>query len=251
MKEALGALGIECKLVKSVKGMQTPVSFSWADQQGGKHFDFYRFPGFSDPMQSLQRKDFPQSLFEEYDFFDFSENMIRRAKLRAAALAAAARAQKAGCRVIYAVNLRLQAWQEPQASIRTIQRRALAASNVAVMNADELAFITQARSVEAGLKKIHSLGPEIVAVTAGEGVSLVSTPEGVTELPAFPVDVVYDVGAGDCFHGGFVAGLARGLAPASAGVLANAVAAWRVSKAARLEQLPTLEQIEEFIAHRY
>jgi len=250
MIQALAGLGVDSSLVKPVPGMQTPVSFCSVDQEGGKKFDFYRFPGYSDPMAEISQADLPQPLFEGYGLFDFSENMLRSSKQRSAVLTAAARARKAGCTVVYGVNLRFSAWQEPETTIRTLQKRALGTAKVAVMNTDELAFITKTNDIGAGCLKIHELGPELVAVTSGGGPTILSSAKGLLEIPPFEVEVIYDVGAGDCFHGGLVVGLANGLAPASAGLLANAVAAWRVSRAPRLEDLPTLSQVEDFIASR-
>ncbi len=55
--------------------------------------------------------------------------------------------------------------------------------------------------------KIMELGPEIVVFTFGERGAVGMSSEGYFKIPAYSVEVVDTVGAGDDFHGAFLAGL--------------------------------------------
>jgi sugar/nucleoside kinase (ribokinase family) len=68
-------------------------------------------------------------------------------------------------------------------------------------------------------------GVGCVAVTCGSRGSLVATPQGVEQVPAFEVDVVDTTGCGDAFSAGFLLGVAGGRTPVQAAVLGNATAA--------------------------
>jgi len=73
------------------------------------------------------------------------------------------------------------------------------------------------------------LGAGSVAIKTGAAGCSVSGDAGEFQSPAFPVAVVDTTGAGDCFVGGFLAALARGLPFRQAARIANAVGALSVS----------------------
>jgi sulfofructose kinase len=94
-------------------------------------------------------------------------------------------------------------------------------------------------------------GPRIVVVTDGVRGSWVSSRQGVHfHQPAFPVEVVDTTGCGDCYHGAFVAGLSRGLDLRSTAAQASAAAALNACKLGARQGLPTLPEVEAFLARR-
>jgi ribokinase len=92
-----------------------------------------------------------------------------------------------------------------------------------------------------------------------EGVVVVETrgPEGVLiqrdgeqeHVAAHPVQVVDTTGAGDCFNGVFVAGLAEGLEVSAAVQRATAAAALSVTKVGAREGMPTRQELDAFLRH--
>ena len=60
---------------------------------------------------------------------------------------------------------------------------------------------------EENCRKVMEQGPEIVVFTFGEKGAVGLSKDGYFEVPAYQVDVVDTVGAGDDFHGAFLAGL--------------------------------------------
>jgi sulfofructose kinase len=61
-----------------------------------------------------------------------------------------------------------------------------------------------------GLLAARRSGAGDVVATAGGAGAYVLSPDGVTHVPAAPVDAVSTLGAGDVFHGALIAGLLRG-----------------------------------------
>ncbi|WP_418514492.1 carbohydrate kinase [Deinococcus sp. RM] len=80
----------------------------------------------------------------------------------------------------------------------------------------------------AAAAELHAQGVRLVWVRRGAAGSLLSTPEGVTELAALPAEVRDVTGAGDAMLAAFLAALASGLPPAEAARHGHAAAALTV-----------------------
>jgi sugar/nucleoside kinase (ribokinase family) len=65
----------------------------------------------------------------------------------------------------------------------------------------------------------------------------------LTSIPAVPVDVVFDIGAGDSFHAGFLAIWRPGGDPIAAARFAAHTAALKISREPLPELLPTREEV--------
>jgi sugar/nucleoside kinase (ribokinase family) len=65
----------------------------------------------------------------------------------------------------------------------------------------------------------------------------------VTNIPAVPVNVVFDIGAGDSFHAGFLAIWRPGGDPVSAARFASHTAALKISREPLLELLPSRDEV--------
>ncbi|MGQ9731995.1 MAG: carbohydrate kinase family protein [Candidatus Zipacnadales bacterium] len=244
IRARLSKLGIDTSRVKTVAGQLTTVSFCWADRLGGKRFYFYRIPGYSDPIAELTAEDILGNSLEGTSFFDLSEAAIRKLPLRRVTFEATERARQAGLRICYAVNYRPGSWTENEDTVRAVQREALARADVAVMNQVEALFIADRKELTEALGIIGTLGPDVMAVTGGEAGTRVLDNGTWREVPARKVDVLYDVGAGDVFHAGLLAGLIWGKTPVEAARFGSDAAALWISRPANLSDLPSREEIE-------
>ncbi|OPZ84019.1 MAG: 2-dehydro-3-deoxygluconokinase [bacterium ADurb.Bin429] len=249
----LVAFGVDTSRVRRVPGQLTPASFCSVDGLGGKQFRFYRFPGYSSPMEGLREDDFAD--VEACRLFDFSEGSIREDALRPLVFAAARRARQARVPVLYAMNFRRGAWGRPDDAIRAIERDAVALADIVVLNAEEVSFLTE-RPWKDGLAVMQAYGPHVVVMTrGGDGSMVVQVGNTRTEIPPYRVPVIYDVGAGDTFHAGLVAAALRGEPRrltldewAVAVRFGAATAAIRVSTSADPRDLPTLGDVEAWMA---
>lgn len=248
----LAEFGVDTCCVRRVEGQLTTVTFCSVDRQGGKTFRFYRFPGYSAPMQALTAEDFRS--VTECRLFDFSEGSIREAALRPLVFDAAKAARASGVPVLYAVNLRRSSWGLPDEEIRKIECQALALADIAVLNAEEAAFLAGDAAVD-DLRRIQALGPRTVVMTrGGDGNMTARVDDAEVSVPLYRVPVIYDVGAGDTFHAGLAAAMLRGnplaMTPgelAQAVQFAAAAAAIRVSTSADPRDLPTAGQVDAWM----
>ncbi len=242
----LSGQGIDTNLIKPVSGHLTPISFCWADRSGQKTFYFYRAPRFSDPMSTLTADTLDEAEILSGKVFDFTEAAIRTQPLREAALQAAAVARQAGHTVCYAANYRPDLWSAPIEAIREVQKKAIAAADLVLMNEEEARLIFQVDDVSQALAEAQALGPAAVLITAGEQGTLAGFNGDHARIPSYSVTVRYDVGAGDAFHAGFMAAYLRGLPVPHAARWGAAAAALKISQPASAPP-PSLQQVEEFI----
>lgn len=98
------------------------------------------------------------------------------------------------------------------------------------------------------LKKIHSLGPCVAAMTKGPRGALAFDGERFYDSPGFPVSVEDTTGAGDVFHAGFIYGVLQGFELSRTLRFANALAALNCRELNNRTGLCGLEEVENFIA---
>ncbi len=239
LRAHLRDLGLAVEHVQPMPGELSTVSFCWMDRSGGKTFYFYRFPGYCDPLAAVGPDDVTPAWFEGCRCFDFTEATIRREPLRLAAFAAAELARALGLLVVYAVNYRPSGWAGREEEFVPTQGHACSLADVVLLNSDEATMLTGLTDLPAAAESIASLGPRTVVITSGEAGSLLWHEGEAATVAPFEVEVLYDIGAGDTYHAGLVAGLLHGLSAADAGRLAAAAAALKISRPATLDQLPT------------
>lgn len=87
-----------------------------------------------------------------------------------------------------------------------------------------------------------------VALKRGAEGAYIATAEKAGWVPAFHVDAVDTVAAGDCFNGAFAVALMDGLDPWAAARFANAAAAICVTRRGAQASMPTREEVNAFLA---
>lgn len=92
-------------------------------------------------------------------------------------------------------------------------------------NDEQVLGLTGASDLASGARALLERGVGCVAVTQGARGALVATRDGVTEVPAYAVDVVDTTGCGDAFSAGFLRGISLGGDPVAAARLGCATAA--------------------------
>lgn len=126
------------------------------------------------------------------------EEPVRSAMLKAMQLA-----KKAGVGVSLDLNLRLESWGLNETR-RKVFDQAISLSDVVFgSGSDEILPYTGLDSIQEGAEMLSAGGRTVIARLGPEG-ALTITPDEVFYCPAFEVDVVDTLGAGDAFNGGFI-----------------------------------------------
>jgi sulfofructose kinase len=121
------------------------------------------------------------------------------------------------------------------------------ASTVAAFSAPGLEAATGAREIPEGLQIAARMGGGVMMVTDGAaGVFWLEGGE-VRHHPAYRVEAVDTLGAGDVFHGAFALALAEGQAIDGAVAFASAVAAIKVTRFGGRAGTPTRAEVEQFL----
>jgi ribokinase len=119
--------------------------------------------------------------------------------------------------------------------------------DIVTPNEEEFRTMAGTDDIEAGARRILSLGPKAVVVTLGARGAKVVTARDSYAVPAPEVRVVDTTGAGDAFNGALAVALSEG-EPLSQGVrFANFAGALCVTKAEVVASLPRREEVDEFM----
>lgn len=244
MIDQLAGIGIDTRAISLVQGQLTPVALASVNERGDKTFSFYRFPGFCEPLSTLQASDIADELLARAAVFDLTEGSLRSAGSRGTAMTLAARAKALGAAVCVNPNYRAGAWKGGELEAREVLRAAIGLGDVAIMNDAEALLIAGVTDVESAMASIAGMGPEVVVATAGGDIVRVLDRGTYSEFPLPPVNVVFDVGAGDVFHAGFLARWRPGADAISCAHFASAASALKISREPSLANLPTAAEVE-------
>lgn len=158
-----------------------------------------------------------------------------------AGLQAARWMRAAGKRVMLDANI---SHGPPSGSIRAL----VAETDFLVVSAGFCQALTGLDERRAALAAAHALGPGVVVQTEGPGGSYTHTRAGdFFHTPAFPVQAVDTTGAGDVFHGAYLAGLSWGWDLRRVAAFASTAAALKCRKLGRAG-FPTRAEVEEFVS---
>lgn len=119
------------------------------------------------------------------------------------------------------------------------------ATEAALLSGLPVAEIPEAVQASDALRQRHGI-PTVIVTLGGNGVIVVDD-NGVQHLPAWPVEVVETIGAGDAFAGVLASGMARGLSITEALPFANAAGALAVTRPGAHDALPTGAEIRAFL----
>lgn len=127
----------------------------------------------------------------------------------------------------------------------------LAMARVLVANEVEAAaLVPEAHGDHAReLKDLQRMAPRVLVTLGSEGL-LGGDIDGTFSLPAFQVNAVDSVGAGDAFCAALAVCLSEGAGIRDAATFASAAGALAVTKPGAQEALPTRQEVEAFLAAR-
>jgi ribokinase len=106
-------------------------------------------------------------------------------------------------------------------------------------------------SVEDAARHLLARGLNAVAFKRGrDGCYIATADNKVNRVPAFAVDAIDTVGAGDCFNGAFAVAILEGQDPPVAARFAAAAAAISVTRRGAQASMPSRSEVESFLQRR-
>ena len=110
--------------------------------------------------------------------------------------------------------------------------------------------VTDLASAADAAKILLERGVGAAIITLGPQGTFWATSEGSEFVPAFPVNGIDSVGAGDAFNGALAVALAEGLELGSAVKVASAAGALSVTRSGAQDSMPTRAEVEELLHSR-
>lgn len=243
IRASLQSEGVDISEIRTVPGQLTPISLASVDAAGNKSFAYYRFPGYSEPLGTLTSDDISDDYLRRAAIFDLTESSLRSADSREVGLELARRSRALGVRVCVNPNYRPTAWQGGEAEAVAVLTQAMTLADLTIMNEEEACLISGEPDPDRAVQWLSVNGPALSAVTRGEHPAALIVDGRISEIPAVPAKVVFDIGAGDTFHAAFLAHYSAGNDPYESGRFAAHAAALKIQRPPTIDQLPTRDEV--------
>ncbi|MCA9881151.1 MAG: carbohydrate kinase family protein [Thermomicrobiales bacterium] len=245
--EQAQAAGMDTSAVGVAPGQLTPLLLASVDHHGNKTFAFYRFPETCDPLATYRAEETPDSFLRRGRVFDLAEGSLRHPDLRREALTLTRRARDLDCVICFSPNYREAAWAGGADEAAPVLREALGLADLVILNESEAMLLSGTQSLAEATAWFAAQGPRLAVITRGNQPTIVIQDGTTTEVPVFDVTVVYDIGAGDVFHAGYLAAWRPGGDPVAAARFAAAVAALKISRPPEASHMPTRAEVGAFL----
>lgn len=168
------------------------------DEDGERSFTFMVKPSAD---QFLSTSDIPS--FKAGEWLHCCSIALANEPSRSTTLGAIKKMKESGGFISFDPNLRDKVWSKPDEMIEVVMK-AVALADVVKFSDDELLFLTQTTSLEAGLTTLKSLSIPLIIITQGAKGALVITPATQALISGTPVSPIDTTGAGDAFVGGLL-----------------------------------------------
>lgn len=243
---ALGGFGVDDRYVASVPDLPTPVTFCEIFPPDDFPLYFYRLPKAPDLEIRAEELDI-DAISSARVFWATVTGLSRDPSRSAHFVAWKARDRRA--HTILDLDYRSAFWASREEASREVQR-ALPYVTVAIGNKEECEVATgETDPVRAGHALLDA-GVELAIVKQGPRGVLGMTRDESVVVPPVVVDVVNGLGAGDSFGGSVCHGLLSGWDLERILRFANAAGAMVASRLECSGAMPTVDEVEAFLANR-
>ncbi len=233
--------GVDTTRLLFEKDCFTNMAFAVIDPDGERTIFIWPPEGAA---QSRLTVDDLQFDISPYSLLHISTINLREEPSGEAILSMAERFCDSGKPVTFDMNLRMEFFEESPRFQRNLERALDAADIIFGSAEEEIMPLTGIGDPE---KASRVLAPSkiVIARMGPEGVLCVR-PAGTTHIPAYPVEPVNTIGAGDAFDSGFIAGHILGLDTRDAAIWGNACAAVSITRP-DARSCPTRDELYAFL----
>ena len=259
-KKALEEIGVDTRGMRKTSEQHTTLAFVSLDEHGERQFSFCRNPGAD---TQLSEKDLDEELIKSSCIFHVGSLSLTDEPCKGATLKAIKIAKESGSLISYDPNYREKLWGGRKNAIQ-LMKSIIPSADIIKVSEEELSLLCGDVKLEEGAKYFMSLGVSLVLITLGsKGVFYASkdlNDNFITGTIGVPkVKVVDTTCAGDSFTGGFLYCITKDKSFLSFTKekleehlkFANSVASICVTRRGAIPALPTLSEVQEFIAQHY
>ena len=240
--EELGRLGVDSSLVVTNPHFNTPVTFCEIFPPDDFPLYFYRWP--TTPDLELGPEHLPADL-EDYRILWLTVSGLSAQPSRAMHETALAR-HRDGVTVLD-LDYRPRFWAD-EASASEAVARVLGSVDVAIGNLEECRIAVGESDPERAADALLDRGVEVAFVKQGPTGTLVKSRTERAFVPAFPIEVVNGLGAGDAFGGAVCHGLLNGWGIEQIATFASAAGAIVAARLACSAAMPRQDEVAELLA---
>ena len=242
----LKTLGVDTRYVAVRDDGRTPVVLVALDDPAEPTITFLRDPHAPDTMIEPDAVD-AETVATCRVLWTSGATLTAGSTARTAMLWLELRARRS--HTVLDLDLRPSLWTDPSEAAAAAAR-AMELSSVVIGNRAECAMALGTVDPQEAADALLARGVSMAVVKMGaDGVLLASADERVVIAP-IPVTVRCGSGAGDAFGGALVLGLVRGWSLSRIGEVANAAGALVTSRLTCADAMPTLPELEAFMASR-
>ncbi|WED29914.1 aminoimidazole riboside kinase [Vibrio sp. DW001] len=247
MRQTLQDEGVNIENLLLDEDQRTSMVIVDLDDNGERSFTFMVKPSAD---QFLQTKDIPK--FQANQWLHLCSISLANEPSRSSMFEAIERIRSVGGNVSFDPNLRDEVWADPS-EIKSVVLKALAKADVVKFSEEELLFLTDAKTLEQGIKQLEKFDNTLVLITMGAKGALVIHDGSEKRISGRAVSPVDTTGAGDAFIGGLLARLAQSNNWSDCEVVAEAVlwgngcGALAITKKGAMTALPTKEELMKTI----
>lgn len=225
----LRGYGVDCSLVRRFPGHRSSLSAVLVDEAGERMIVNYRETDLSDDTGWL-----PDPLPSDIGA------VLGDNRWPAGAAAMFRKARKAGIPAVF----------DPESPFDEDSAEAMKTATHLAFPADALLDYEPAPDVRTAVRRVWEATGAFVCATDGPREIVYSTTEGVASLPAFAVEAVDTLGAGDVWHGAFALALAEDKSEVDALRFASAAAAIKCTRFGGRAGVPDRAEVEAFLRER-
>lgn len=241
IRAALRAFGVDDRFVGTHPTLRTPIVFCEVHPPDRFPLLFYREP--TAPDMTIARDELDLAAIAAAPLFWTTGTGLSAEPSRTATLAAQGAAR--GIRV-HDLDHRPALWASA-AEARRWAVEAVRRATVVVGNSDEAEMATGERDPERAAAALLELGAGTAVVKMGGDGAIARTREGTVRAPAFRVEVLNGLGAGDAFGGMLCHGLLAKWPLERTLRYANAAGAIVATRLACADAMPTLAEVEQLV----
>jgi len=239
--------GVDTSFVTTHPLLATPLAFAELNPVEEPNIIFYRQPRA--PDMELLPEDFADAPVETVDILWIPASRFSDEPSRSTVTSLLERRARRA-HTIFDLDWRPHFWESEAAGTAEIQPL-LQQFSIVIGNRQECRVAVESDDPETAADRLLELGVQAAVIKLGADGVLVAQQDGTRdEVAPFPVEVVCGLGAGDAFGGAFCHGLLSGWSVAESVRYGNAAGALIAGRLMCADDMPYVDEIDEFLKSR-